>query len=56
MNSITFSNIATLKIWGDDYHCVINGTGKNKVENLLQNVGLIEKTGTFQNIIFVQHV
>ena len=56
MMSINLNNIVILKIRCDDYHCIISGTGKNEVVNLLQNVTLIEKTGILQNKIFVQQV
>ena len=56
MMSKNLSNIVILKIRCDDYHCIISGTGKNEVVNLLQNVTLIEKTGILQNKIFVQQV
>ena len=56
MMSKNLSNIVILKFRCDDYHCIISGTGKNEVVNLLQNVALIEKTGILQNKIFAQQV
>ena len=44
MMVINHSNIAILKVNGDDYCCIISGTSKSEVINLLPNTDLKEKS------------
>ena len=46
MKSINLSNIAILTIKGSHYRCIISLISKNETIKLLQNVDLIEKSGT----------
>ena len=44
--SINLSYTTILKIKNADYCCVINGTNKSEAIDLLQNINLIEESGT----------
>ena len=44
--SMNLSVIAILNIHGADYHCIISGISKCDIMKLMQNVDLIEKSGT----------
>ena len=46
MMSMNFSNIAILNIKRADYHCIINGSSRNKAINLMQNINLIGNSKT----------
>ena len=50
------NDTAILNIRDVDYRCIINGISKSKSINVLQNTGLIEKTGTLQNIKIYYHM
>ena len=50
------NDTAILNIRYVDYRCIINGISKSKSINVLQNTGLIEKTGTLQNIKIYYHM
>ena len=43
---MNLSNIAILKIKNADYCLFINGISKSEAVNLMQNINLIEKSGT----------
>ena len=45
-DSMNFSDIAYLNIKNAGYCCIISGINKNEAINLMQNVDLIEKSGT----------
>ena len=47
MMSINLSNIAILNIKDSNYCCAISLISKNEAITLMQNVDLIEKSGTF---------
>ena len=49
---MNLSDIRTLNIKGSDYHCIMSRTSKNDSINLMQNVDLIKKSVTLQNINF----
>ena len=51
--SINLDDISILKISGVDYHCIISRISKSESVNILQNVDLSEKSGTLQNINFL---
>ena len=44
MMSKNLSDIATLKIKGSGYSCIINGIRKSEAINVMQNTDLIEKS------------
>ena len=46
--SINLNDIAILNIKGSDYRCIISLISKNVAINLMQNVDLTEKSGTFK--------
>ena len=45
MMSMNLSNINMLKSKNADYRCIISGIIKNEAINLLQNIGLTERSG-----------
>ena len=44
---MNLSDITILKIENADYHCIISGICKSEAINLMQNINLNEKIGTF---------
>ena len=46
MMSMSFSDIAILKIKNADYRCIIIGISKSEAINLKKNINLTEKSGT----------
>ena len=45
MMPVNLDDIDIWNIWGVDYRCIINGTSKNELVNLLQNADLTEGRG-----------
>ena len=43
---MNLSDIVILDIKGTDYRCIISGISKSEAINLLQNIGLTEKSQT----------
>ena len=43
---MNISDIAILNIKSADYGCVISGISKRETINVMQNIGLTEKSGT----------
>ena len=46
MMSMNLSDIAILNIKSADYCCIISGISKNEAISLMQNIDMIEKSGT----------
>ena len=46
MMSMNLSDIAILNIHGADYRCIISRISKSEAINLMQNINLMEKSGT----------
>ena len=46
MMSMNISNIATFKSKNTSYCCIINGTSRSEAIKWLQNIDLVEKSGT----------
>ena len=44
---MNFSDISILNINGSDCHCIIGGVSKSEAIELLQNIDMAEKSGTF---------
>ena len=47
MKSMNLSDIAILNVKSADYRCVIGRISKIEIINLMQNIDLTEKSGTF---------
>ena len=56
MMSINLRDIDILNINSADYRCIITGINKIEVTNLMQNIDLSEKSGTFPNIKKYYHI
>ena len=46
MMSMNLSDIAILNIKSADYCCIISGISKSEAISLMQNIDMIEKSGT----------
>ena len=53
---MSLSDIAILNIKGADYCCIISGFSKSEAINLMQNINLIQKSRTWENIKFYHHI